>query len=81
MSSNSFVVDVCQHPGNESVSGYPKYANNEVRAHAMAEHAARELESAGKPGEYLVMVRADQTPVATQVVLVPESLLSEQQNQ
>ena len=70
MSSDSFVVDVCPHDSSESVSGYPRFANNEPRAHAMAEEAVQELASAGKPGEYLVMVRADQTPVATQVVVI-----------
>ena len=71
-SSNPFVVDVCPQNSTESVSGYPRYANNEARAHTMAEEAARELSSAGSPGEYLVMVLADQTAVATQVVVVKQ---------
>ena len=71
-SSNSFVVDVCPQNSSESASGYPRYANNEARAHVMAEEAAQELASSGNPGEYLVMVRADQTPVATQVVVVEQ---------
>ncbi|HWY67795.1 MAG TPA: hypothetical protein VNX88_03970 [Terriglobales bacterium] len=73
MSEASFVVDVYHHPGIESVEGYPKRANNEVRAHAIAEQVARELQCSGNPGEYLVTVCIDQTLVATQVVLVPAS--------
>ena len=74
ISSDSFVVDVCRQPGSESVSGYPKHANDEPRAHAIAEEAAHELESSGNPGEYLVTVCVDKEPVATQMVLVGESL-------
>ena len=65
---------------HESVLGYPKHASSETRAHAFAEQAARELQSAGNPGEYLVAVRVGQTPIATQIVLVPEAVHGEQSN-
>ena len=73
MSSKAYVVDVCLSAGTESVLGYPKHASSEARAHAFAEQAVRELQSAGKPGEYLVAVSVGQTPIATQIVLVPET--------
>jgi len=75
---NSFRIQVCRNPSNESLSGYPKYASNEVRAHAIAEDAVRELQSARDPGEYLITVSLkDTTPLGTQVVVVPSEDFAE----
>ena len=67
-----FQIQVFRSPSEENLSGYPKYANNEVRAHAIAEEAVQELQSGGDPGEYLIAVLLkDTTPLGTQVVVVP----------
>ena len=40
--SGRFQIQVLRSPTEENVPGYPKYANNEARAHMIAEEAARE---------------------------------------
>ena len=72
MSAEAYRIDVCACGSQENHAGYPKYAENQVRAHTMAEHAVCELQSSGAPGEYFVAVSLnDDTPLSTQVVMVP----------
>ena len=69
---STFQIQVFRSPSEEILSGYPKYANNEVRAHAIAEEAVQELQSGGDPGEYLIAVSLkDTTSLGTQVVIIP----------
>ena len=42
--SDRFQIQVFRNPGEESLPGDPKRANNEVRAHMIAEEAVRELQ-------------------------------------
>ena len=66
-----FHIDVRPAGADQSLSGYPKHAADEIRAHALAEQAARDLETANKPGEYLVTVSLEgKAPVSSQVVIV-----------
>jgi hypothetical protein len=74
MNPDQFRIDVssCGSPG--SLAGYPKYARDEVRAHALAEEAVSALRKAGQPGEYFVLVSQNgSTPISTQAVLVQAS--------
>jgi len=65
-------IDVCPCHDIQSLAGYPKYAKNEAHAHTLAEEAVAQLHQAAEPGEYFVVVsRNGQTPVSTQVVVVP----------
>jgi hypothetical protein len=41
--SDRFQIQVLRNPAEMNLSGYPKYANNEARAHMIAVEAAREL--------------------------------------
>jgi hypothetical protein len=40
--SDRFQIQGLRSPTEENLSGYSKYANNEARAHMIAEEAARE---------------------------------------
>jgi len=68
-----FQIDVCPCGDVQSRAGYPKYAKDEAHAHNLAEEAVAQLQQAADPGEYYVLVSQNgQTPVSTQVVVVPD---------
>jgi hypothetical protein len=74
MDTHQFRIDVSACGSPESVEVYPKYARDEVRAHALAEEAALELRKVGRPGEYFVVVSENGSkPISTQVVVVSHS--------
>ncbi len=65
-------IDVCPCGDTQSLAGYPKYAKDEAHAHVLAEEAVAELLRLADPGEYFVVVSQNgQSPVSTQVVVVP----------
>jgi len=72
MTPEEYRVDVRSCVNDLSQDGYPKYAKDQLRAHALAECAANELDESAPPGEYMIAVTIDgKTPIATQVVIVP----------
>jgi hypothetical protein len=65
-------IDVLPCGDTQSLAGYPKYAKDEAHAHLLAEEAVAELLQVADPGEYFVVLSQNgQTPVSTQVVVVP----------
>lgn len=71
MNQLQFHIDVRDQGTEQSVAGYPKYAHSEQRANRMAEEAARELEIANEPGEFIVVVSLEgKDPISSQVIIV-----------